>query len=134
MEGFDLGESGPQVAVFADPGCLPSRAAVASLARRALQGEIRLRVVPVGVIGEASRGDCRGNTRSRGPGSEPGSVLRGRSRGVEAVAGSRMALVGMNGRLLERSGTEYVPYSLKRNEDGSVSAVVGADFGEWFDG
>ena len=38
VEGFDLGESGPEVAIFADPTCVPSRAAVAELARRALEG------------------------------------------------------------------------------------------------
>ena len=91
-----------------------------------------MRVVPVGVIGEASRGVAAeilgAEDRAGAWFGVPGST--GASRPSPEAA----ALVGMNGRLLERSGTEFVPYSLKWNEDGSVSAVVGADFGEWFDG
>lgn len=52
--GFSLGRTGPAVAVFADPGCRWSRAAVARLGGAALEGRLRLRVVPVGVLGAAS--------------------------------------------------------------------------------
>ena len=52
--GFTLGNAGPSVAVFADPGCRWSRAALARIARPALDGRLRLRVIPVGVLGAAS--------------------------------------------------------------------------------
>ena len=52
--GFSLGRTGPAVAVFADPGCRWSRTAVARLGGAALEGRLRLHVVPVGVLGAAS--------------------------------------------------------------------------------
>ena len=52
--GFTLGHTGPLVVLFADPGCRWSRAAVARLGGPALDGRLRLRVVPVGVLGAAS--------------------------------------------------------------------------------
>ena len=52
--GFTLGEGGPEVVVFADPECGFSRAAVAALGERALEGDFRLRVVPVALLGEAA--------------------------------------------------------------------------------
>ena len=52
--GFTLGHTGQPVVVFADPGCRWSRAAVARLAHLALDGRLRLRVIPVGVLGAAS--------------------------------------------------------------------------------
>ena len=52
--GFTLGRSGPLVVLFADPACRWSRAAVARLGRPALDGRLRLRVIPVGVLGAAS--------------------------------------------------------------------------------
>ena len=52
--GFTLGRSGPLVVLFADPACRWSRAAVARLGRPALDGRLRLHVVPVGVLGAAS--------------------------------------------------------------------------------
>ena len=44
-----------EVAVFADPLCDWSRRLVAELSEAALGGRIRLKVIPVGVLGEASR-------------------------------------------------------------------------------
>lgn len=52
--GFTLGHRGKAVVVFADPGCEWSKTAVAELGRMALQGQFRLRVVPVGVLGAES--------------------------------------------------------------------------------
>ena len=52
--GFTLGRSGPSVVLFADPACRWSRSAAARLGRAALDGRLRLRVVPVGVLGAAS--------------------------------------------------------------------------------
>ncbi len=130
VEGFDLGESGPQVAIFADPSCLPSRAAVAELARRALAGEIRLRVVPVGARGaeaEVMAALVLGSEdRARG-----WFTLDSEDKwpALEADAASGVAL---NRRLFERTGSEFVPYSLMRGGDGRIQSAIGADFGEWF--
>lgn len=130
VEGFDLGEAGPQIVIFADPSCLPSRAAVAELARRALAGEIGLRVVPVGarsaeaevmaalVLGseDRARGWFTLDREEEWP-------------GLEADAASGVAL---NRRLFERTGSKFVPYALMREADGRVRSAIGADFAEWF--
>lgn len=52
--GFTVGDRGPLVAAFADPACSWSNAAVAALAREARRGELRLRVMPLGILGAAS--------------------------------------------------------------------------------
>lgn len=54
--GFTVGDRGPVVAAFADPACRWSNATVAALAGEARRGELRLRVIPIGVLGgEAAR-------------------------------------------------------------------------------
>lgn len=65
--GFTLGARGPQVAVFADPECGFSRAAVAALGERALDGALRLRVVPVGLMGAAAARRAAGIAASPEP-------------------------------------------------------------------
>ena len=131
-EGFDLGKRGPQVAVFADPTCPPSRAAVAVLAGRALEGEIRLRVVPVGVrsgraealaaavLGSEERARTWLSLRRDGALAEAGR---------DAEAGARL-----NGILFRRAGSDFVPYALMRRADGSAVSAVGMDFQRWFSG
>ena len=131
-EGFDLGKEGPQTAVFADPTCPPSRAAVAALAQRALGGEIRLRVVPVGVrsdraealaavvLNSGKRARTWLSLQRDGPLPEAGR---------DAEAGARL-----NGMLFRRTGSEFVPYALMRRADGSVVPAVGMDFERWFGG
>lgn len=52
--GFTIGHWGPAAVVFADPGCRWSRDAVAKLRVAALKGRFRLRVIPVGLLGEES--------------------------------------------------------------------------------
>ncbi len=130
-EGFDLGTQGPQVAVFADPTCPPSRAAVAALAGRALEGGIRLRVVPVGV-------------RSEQAGSLAASVLSAERRArtwlslhrddrIPAASRDAEAGVRLNGMLFRRTGSDFVPYALMRRADGSVVSAVGMDFQQWWE-
>ena len=130
VEGFDLGESGPQVAIFADPTCLPSRAAVAELARRALDGGIVLRVVPVGargaeaevmaalVLGAEDRARTWFTLDREDQWPAPGA---------DAAAG-----VALNRKLFERTGSEFVPFALMREPDGRIASAVGADFRKWF--
>ena len=52
--GFTLGERGPLVVLFGDPGCPWSRSAVARIGREAMAGKLRLHVVPVALLGAAS--------------------------------------------------------------------------------
>lgn len=130
VEGFDLGDAGPEVVIFADPTCLPSRAAVAELARQALEGGIRLRVLPVG---------ARGAEAEAMAGLVLGSEDRARTwftldrddelplLGTEAAAG-----VALNRRLFDRTGSDFVPFALLSEADGRVRSAVGLDFRRWF--
>ena len=130
VEGFDLGQTGPQVAIFADPTCLPSRAAVAGLARRALGGEIRLRVVPVGARGaeaEAMAELVLGSEKRAMTWFTLDRNDEWPELGAHAAAG-----VALNRRLFERTGSGFVPYALMQRADGGVSSVVGTDFTAWF--
>ena len=126
VEGFDLGKTGPQVAIFADPTCLPSRAGVAELARRALEGEIRLRVVPVGARGAEAEAMAElvlgSEDRARA------WFTLDRDDEWPALGAHAAAGVALNRRLFERAGSEFVPYALMKRPDGGVSSVVGADF------
>ena len=129
-EGFELGESGPQVVTFADPACPPSRAAVAMLARRAVDGELRLKVVPVAMLGDRSARLAGAVLASENRALAWFSADReGTSAGGGAAAG---AAVDLNGRLFLRSGSEFVPWSLLKSADGAVSSAVGLDFEVWF--
>ena len=130
MEGFDLGKTGPQVAIFADPTCLPSRAGVAELARRALEGEIRLRVVPVGARGAEAEAMAELVLGSEDRARTWFTLDRDkewRELGADAAAG-----VALNRRLFERTGSEFVPYALMREPSGGVVSAVGLTFGQWF--
>ena len=129
-EGFELGRSGPQVVTFADPACPPSRAAVAMLAKRAVDGELRLKVVPVGMLGDRSK-------------LQAGAVVSSGNRALAWFSADRegtpakgeawaRAAVDLNGRLFLRSGLEFVPWSIRRTGDGAVSSAVGLDFEAWF--
>ena len=130
VEGFDLGDAGPQVVVFADPTCVPSRAAVAELARRALGGELRLRVVPVGARGAEAEAMVE-------------LVLSWEDRAMAwftldrtdewpALGADAAAGVALNRRLFERTGSEFVPYALMREPSGEVVSAVGLGFRQWF--
>ncbi len=52
--GFTLGSAGRMVHVFADPACPFSRSTVARFAHAALEGELRLTVIPVALLGAES--------------------------------------------------------------------------------
>ena len=132
VEGFDLGQVGPRVAVFADPTCLPSRGAVARLARRALDGEIRLRVVPVGVRGgdaEALAGAVVASPDRARAWFEAGREGRLPEASQEGAAGA-----AMNRRLFERTGSAFVPLTLMHDAGGGAASAVGLDFEAWFGG
>ncbi len=130
VEGFDLGHAGPQVAIFADPTCLPSRAAVAELARRALDGGIRLRVVPVGARGAESE-VMAALVLGSGDRAQAWFTLD-RDNRWPALHADAAAGVALNRRLFERTGSGFVPYALMREPDGRMVSAVGADFRAWF--
>lgn len=130
-DGFELGETGPEVVTFADPACGPSRAAVAMLAKRAVNGELRLKVVPVGMLGERSRRLAEAVVAS-----ENGALAwfsGDRDRAPAAASGRARAAVDFNERLFLRSGSQFVPWSLLRRDEGAVSAAVGLDVEAWFE-
>lgn len=130
VEGFVLGKGGPEVVVFADPTCVPSRVAVVELSRSALKGAIRLRVLPVGARGAeaeamaamvlGSEDRARAWFRLDRNGEWP-------AVGAEAAAG-----VALNRRLFDRTGSDFVPFALFREENGRVRSAVGLDFRRWF--
>ena len=132
VEGFDLGEAGPQVAVFADPTCFPSRLAVAGLARRALAGELRLRVVPVGVRGR----DAEALAGSVIASPERAQAWFGldRDKGAPEVSAEGEAGAAMNRSLFDRTGSDFVPFLLMRKPGGGTVSAVGLDFEAWFGG
>ena len=65
--GFTLGERGPLVVLFGDPGCPWSRSAVARIGREAMAGKLRLHVVPVALLGAASAHRAAGIAASPDP-------------------------------------------------------------------
>ena len=65
--GFTLGERGPLVVLFGDPGCPWSRSAVARIGREAMAGKLRLHVVPVALLGAASAHRAAGIAASSDP-------------------------------------------------------------------
>lgn len=52
--GFTIGHWGPMALVFADPACPWSRDAVDKLRGHAVKGRLRIRVIPVGLLGAES--------------------------------------------------------------------------------
>ena len=131
VDGFDLGEAGPQVAVFADPTCFPSRLAVARLAGLALAGALRLRVVPVGVRGgdaEAFAGAVIDSPDRALAWFEVDREGSGPATSQEGLAGA-----AMNRSLFDRTGSEFVPFVLMREAGGGVASAVGLDFEAWFE-
>ena len=117
--GFSLGNAGPAVAVFADPGCRWSRAAVARLARPALDGYLRLRVIPVGVLGAASAREAAAIASTPGPAL---AWFEGARRPADPEGGRRIA---RNNALFDAWGAGAVPLIAWRARDGRVAHRVG---------
>ena len=117
--GFTLGRSGlPPVAVFADPGCRWSRSAVARLGGAALEGRLRLRVVPVGVLGAVSAREAASIASAPDPGAGlvRGKRCTGRGGGRAADRAQQRPLrrMGLTHRAADRlacAGRAYPPPS-----------------------
>ena len=128
--GFTLGRAGPAVAVFADPGCRWSRAAVARLARPALNGRLRLRVIPVGVLGAASAREAAAIASAADPAM---AWFEGVRRPAGPEGGRRIA---RNNALFDAWGAGAVPLIAWRARDGRVAHRVGDldDIDAWLGG
>ncbi len=117
--GFTLGRAGPPVAVFADPGCRWSRAAVARLARPALDGRLLLRVIPVGVLGAASAREAAAIASA----ADPAPAWFEGAPGPASPEGGRR--IARNNALFDAWGAGAVPLIAWRVPDGRVDHQVG---------
>lgn len=118
--GFTVGTTGPAVLVFADPECRWSRLVVAELAERALRGALRVRVLPVALMGERSA------LRAMAVLSAEDPVLEWFSPGVSVRAGpAGSERVLDNNRRFAAWGEGAVPLTLYRETDGGIAARVG---------
>ena len=124
--GFTLGDRGPLVVLFGDAACPWSRSAAARLGRGALDGRLRLHVVPVAVLGAAAARRAAGIAASPDPASAwfegGGTADRG---GAERIA--------RNNALFEEWGAAAVPLIVWRGSGGEVRHRVGDvdDVGAW---
>ena len=125
--GFELGTRGPRVVLFGDPSCSFSRSAVARLARSALAGEFRLKVVPVGILGAQGARDAAAIL------SDPDPALAWFDRSRPAVTPNGVRQLRRNNRIFESWGESAVPLLLWTGQDGRISRHVGdlLDPGAW---
>ena len=125
--GFTLGESGPLVLLFGDAACRWSRAAAARLGREAIAGRLRLRVVPVAVLGAGAAQQAAAIAASPEP-------ARAWFEGTEQTADRRGAeRIARNNALFDAWGANAVPLIAWRKADGSVAHRIGDidDAGAW---
>ncbi len=125
--GFTLGESGPLVLLFGDAACRWSRAAAARLGREAIAGRLRLRVVPVAVLGAGAAQEAASIAASAEPARAwfVGTTRTADRRGAERIA--------RNNALLDAWGANAVPLIAWRAADGAVAHRIGdiEDVGAW---
>lgn len=117
--GFTLGRTGPLAVLFGDPGCRWSRSAAARLGRQALAGRLRLRIVPVGLLGAASARTAAGIASSPDPAAAwfGGDVPPPQPEGAERIA--------RNNALYEAWGETGVPLIVRRDARGRAAHRVG---------
>ena len=125
--GFTLGRSGPTVVVFADPACRWSRSAVARLGRSALDGRLRLRVVPVAVLGAESAREAAAIASDNDP-----ALAWFEGTGAQAGPEGGRRITG-NNALYDRWGADAVPLIAWRGADGRIVHRLGDidDLGAW---
>ena len=117
--GFTLGRTGPPVVVLADPGCRWSRAAVARLAHLALDGRLRLRMIPVGVLGAASAQEAAAIASA----ADPALAWFEGAAGPAGPEGGRR--IARSNALFDAWGAGAVPLIAWRARDGRVVHRVG---------
>ena len=130
--GFTLGERGPLVVLFGDPGCPWSRSAIARIGREAMAGKLRLHVVPVALLGAASAHRAAGIAAS----SNPAQAWFARDDGP--AGRHARARVARNNALFDAWGERSVPLIAYRTArggaaGGGIAHRVGdiADLGAW---
>ena len=125
--GFTLGRTGPAVVVFADPACRWSRSAAARLGQAALDGRLRLRVVPVAVLGAASAQEAAAIASA----ADPALAWFGGATGPAGMEGGRR--IARNNALYDRWGVDAVPLIAWRARDGRIAHRLGDidDLGAW---
>ena len=128
--GFTLGHTGPLVVLFADPGCRWSRSAVARLGGPALDGRLRLHVVPVGVLGAASAREAVAIASAPDPAM---AWFEGTDVAGSAEGGRRIA---RNNGLFDAWGLGSVPLIAWRGFDGRIALRLGDvdDIAAWLEG
>lgn len=117
--GFTLGHTGPLAVAFADPGCRWSRSAVARLARLALDGRLRLRAVPVGVLGSASAREAAAIASAGDPAM---AWFEGAAGPASPQGGRRIA---RNNALFDAWGAGAVPLIAWRTAEGRIAHSLG---------
>ena len=115
--GFTLGERGPLVVLLGDPTCSFSRSAAARLGRAALDGRLRLRVVPVAVLGADAARHAAAIAASANP-------ARAWFEGGGTADGTGAERIGRNNALFDAWGATAVPLIAWRTRD--PQAGVGA--------
>ena len=125
--GFTLGDAGPHVVIFADAACPWSRSATASLAARALQGTLRLRVIPVGVLGERSRQRAMSILAHARP------DLAWFGDGQASPTAAARELLNANNTAFDGWGENFVPLVAWRTSAGEIRRRTGeiADIDAW---
>ena len=139
---FTVGNAGPDLIAFVDPGCPWSRRAAAELGQLALDGAFRLHAVPVGVMSPESHAQAAGILASPRPGlawyrSDPtraaGSLSASDRQPAPATAEDVLRLEA-NNALWQAFGADAVPWLAWRGRDGSIRTHAGlpatADFME----
>ena len=117
--GFTLGERGPLVVLLGDAACPWSRSAAARLGREALAGRLRLRVVPVAVLGA----DAARRAAAIAAHTDSASAwFRGPDRAPDRAGAERIA---RNNALLDEWGADAVPLIAWRGPDGAVAHRIG---------
>ncbi len=116
---FTVGEAGPDLVAFLDPGCPWSRQAAAELGQLALDGAFRLHAVPVGLMSAESHAHAAGILAAPRPG-----LAWYRSGPSPATAEDGLRLEA-NNALWRAFGAGAVPFLAWRGADGAVRGHEG---------
>ena len=116
---FTVGETGPDLVAFLDPGCPWSRQAAAELGQLALDGAFRLHAVPVGLMSAGSHAHAAGILAAPRPG-----LAWYRSEPLPATAEDGLRLEA-NNALWRAFGAGAVPFLAWRGADGAVRGHEG---------
>ena len=125
--GFTLGERGPAIVLFGDARCPWSRSAAAKVGREAIAGRLRLRVVPVALLGAAAA------RRAAGIAASPDPAQAWFDRIDHPADRAGRDRIARNNALFDAWGVRSVPLIVWRGKDGGVSQRLGdiADIGVW---